>query len=73
MHGFTIVESWSNTPESWFRLNFEACLFPSDNMLDRRSSRLAATPIRIVLMCVLRFAELFIRNRDCLVIKLQKQ
>lgn len=73
MHGFTLEDTWSNTPESWFRLNLEASFFPSDNMLDRRPSRLAAAPVRIALMCVLRLAELFVRNRDCLVVKLQKQ
>ncbi len=71
-HGFTLVDTWSNTPESWFRLNLEAFLFPTDNLLDRRPSRLNSKPIRIILIFILRLAELFIRNRDCLVVKLQK-
>jgi SAM-dependent methyltransferase len=72
-HGFDVVESWSATPESWFRLNLQACLSPAENRLDRVSSWLAAQPIRLVLMCLLRLIEFPVHNRDCLVVQLKKR
>jgi SAM-dependent methyltransferase len=71
-YGFEFVDSWSDTPESWFRLNIQACLSPSENRLDHRPSWLAALPVRLMLMCLLRLIELPIYNRDCLVVKLKK-
>jgi SAM-dependent methyltransferase len=72
-HGFDVVESWSSTPESWFRLNLKACLYPKENQLERRSTWLDVLPIRLVLMAFLRIVELPLRERDCLVIKFAKR
>lgn len=72
-HGFDVVESWSSTPESWFRLNLKACLYPQENQLEWRSTWLDAMPIRLILMIILRIIELPFRERDCLVMKFQKQ
>lgn len=72
-HDFDAVNIWSTTPESWFRLNLQARMSPAENRLDSASSRLAALPIRLFLMCFLRLVELPVRNRDCLVVKLKKR
>ncbi len=72
-HGFDVVESWSSTPESWFRLNLKACLYPNENQLDWRKSWLDSRPIRYLLMLMLRIVELPFAERDCLVIKLIKR
>ena len=37
-HGFDMLESWSRTPESWFRLNVKAWLYPNEMRLDERPS-----------------------------------
>jgi SAM-dependent methyltransferase len=72
-HGFDIVESWSSTPESWFRLNLKAYLYPNENQLDWRKSWLDSRPVRYLLMLVLRIVELPFAERDCLVMKLKKR
>lgn len=72
-NGFDAVDSWSSTPESWFRLNICAFLYPSVNKLDQISSRLSILPIRIMLMFLLRIFETTTQNRDCLVIVLRKR
>ncbi|MGA7595806.1 MAG: class I SAM-dependent methyltransferase [Gallionella sp.] len=72
-HGFEVVESWSRTPESWFRLNLKAYLYPSENQLDWRKSWLDSKPMRYLWMLILRIAELPFSERDCLVMKLKKR
>jgi SAM-dependent methyltransferase len=72
-HGFDVVESWSSTPESWFRLNLKACLYPGENRLDWRKSCLDSRPMRYLLMPVLRIVELPFAERDCLAMKLKKR
>ena len=72
-HGFDVLESWSRTPESWFRLNVKAWLYPNEVKLDERASVLDSNLVRFPLMIVLRILELFIQQRDCLVIKLVKR
>lgn len=72
-HGFDVIRSWSSTPESWFRLNLKAFLYPKENQLDWRKSWLDSKPIRYLLMLVLRIVELPIRERDCLVMKFKKR
>jgi SAM-dependent methyltransferase len=72
-HGFDVAESWSSTPESWFRLNLKACLYPRENRLDWRKSWLDIRLMRYLLMPVLRVVELPFAERDCLVIKLIKR
>jgi SAM-dependent methyltransferase len=72
-HGFEVIESWSSTPESWFRLNLKACLYLNENQLESRPTWLDTLPIRYVLMILLRLIELPLRERDCLVIKFQKR
>lgn len=72
-HGFDVAESWSRTPESWFRLNLKACLYPGENRLDVRKSGLDFRLMSYLLMVVLRIIELPFAERDCLVIKLVKR
>lgn len=72
-HGFTLRRSWSRTPDSWFRLNLRAWLHTRDNMLDRHGSTLDLLPVRFVLVMLVRFAELFVRERDCLVVHLERR
>ena len=71
-YGFEVMESWSSTPESWFRLNLKACFYPKENKLDWYKCWLDSLPIRYLLMCVLRVVELPFRERDCLVMKFKK-
>lgn len=72
-HGFVCVESWTKTPESWFRLNLKAFLYPAENSLDLRESWIDTKIVRYFLMLILRLMELSVRERDCLVVKLRKQ
>ena len=72
-HGFDVTESWSSTPESWFRLNLKAWLYPVEKQLDLRRIWLDFLPIRYALMVLLRIVELPFRERDCLLVKLQKR
>jgi len=71
-HGFELVDSSSRTPESWFRLNIKASLYPLENQLDSTTNWLDSLPIRYIAMLLLRILELPIRERDCLVVVLQK-
>jgi len=72
-NGFKPVESWSRTPDSWFRLNLKAAMYPKDNRLDSKVTWLDRAPIRHAVMAVLRLCELVLRERDCLVIKFERQ
>jgi len=72
-HGFEPIKVWSSTPESWFRLNLKAFLFPDENSLDWKPSWLDMRLVQYVIMVVLRGIELFVRERDCLVMKLEKR
>jgi hypothetical protein len=72
-HGFDLEASWSNTPESWFRLNLKAWIHPAENQLDWRASWLDARLVRYISMLLLRVIEIPVRERDCLVVKLIKR
>ena len=72
-HGFVVTDCWSRTPDSWFRLNLKAFFYPSENQLDWRKTWLDSRPVRYLLMLLLRIIEFPFSERDCLVIKLQKQ
>lgn len=71
--GFEVRRAWSRTPDSWFRLNIRAWLQPHNNTLDHGRSALEALPLRIALMALLRLCELFARERDCLVMQLERR
>ena len=71
--GLASVESWSRTPESWFRLNLKAAIKPRDNEVEARGGVVDSLIVRSLLMCGLRIAELFVRERDCLVVSFRKQ
>lgn len=72
-HGFNTLNTWSCTPESWFRLNLKASLHPDETKLHALRSKLDSALLRIPLMILLRVVELFVRERDCLVVVLKKQ
>jgi SAM-dependent methyltransferase len=72
-HGFQVLQSWSNTPEAWFRLNLKASLYPKENQLEWHPTWLDTLPMRYILMALLRIIELPFHERDCLVMKLQKK
>jgi SAM-dependent methyltransferase len=72
-HGFTLATSRSITADSWLRLNLRAALHPTDNRLDAAPAMLLdRAAVRLPLALALRFVELFIRERDCLVVRLEK-
>ncbi len=71
--GFEVIRAWSSTPESWFRLNLKAAFFRSDDKLDGvQRTWLDVAPTRIASAVVLRMIELFVRERDCLVVQLKR-
>ena len=72
-HGFDVVEGWSSTPESWFRLNLKSYLYPNENKLDWRINWLDSRPVRYLLMPLLRVVEWPFAERDCLVIQFKKR
>jgi SAM-dependent methyltransferase len=71
--GLVATGSRSRTPESWFRLNLKAALHRDENQVEARPDLLDSRPVRLVLMCLLRIVELFLRERDCLVVSFRKQ
>lgn len=72
-HGFAVVSSRSATSDAWLRLNLGAALDPANHRLDAAPKRwLDRAPARIALALPLRLAELFVRERDCLVVQLKK-
>jgi SAM-dependent methyltransferase len=72
-HGFDLIDTWSRTPESWFRLNLKAILYPRENRLDWHRNWLDSRPVRYLLMLLLRTIELPFHEKDCLVIQLRKR
>jgi len=72
-YGFEPTSCWTRTPESWFRLNLKAFFYPEENKLDLHRSWFDISPVRFVFMLTLRIFELLVRERDCLVMKLEKQ
>jgi SAM-dependent methyltransferase len=72
-YGFEPTSCWTRTPESWFRLNLKAFIYPEENKLDLHRSWFDISPVRFVFMLTLRIFELLVRERDCLVMKLEKQ
>ncbi|MGU3497939.1 methyltransferase domain-containing protein [Mycobacterium sp. C31M] len=71
--GLVATDSWSSTPESWFRLNLKAALYRGDTRVEKRRGLVDSQPARLALMCILRVLELFIRERDCLTMKFVKR
>jgi SAM-dependent methyltransferase len=72
-HGFELINTWSRTPESWFRLNLKAFFYPRENQLDWHRNWLDSRPVRYLLMLILRTIELPFHEKDCLVIHLRKR
>lgn len=72
-YGFDLVRTWSRTPESWFRLNLKASLYPGEHRLDWHRNWLDATPIRYLVMFLLRMVEFPLREKDCLVLQFKKR
>lgn len=70
--GLVTSGSWTRTPESWFRLNLKAALHRDENQVEARPDLLDSLPARVVLMCLLRIVELFLRERDCLVVSFRR-
>jgi len=70
--GLEMCTTWSRTPESWFRLNLKAVLYPRDNNLDVRKCWLDRAIFRYPLLLLLRFIECFVSERDCLVVTFRK-
>lgn len=71
-HGLIVEESWSRTPESWFRLNVKAALHRRDNLVEKPRPVIDSAPVKLLLMCLLRLAEMFMPERDCLVMSFRK-
>lgn len=71
-HHLRVVESWSRTPVSWFRLNLKAWVHAGDNRVDWRRSWLDHPIVALSLMPLLRLVETPVRERDCLVVHLRK-
>ncbi len=72
-YGFELMNAWSRTPESWFRLNIKAWLYPNEHQLDWYRNWLDAMPVRYMLMFVLRAIESLCREKDCLVVQFRKR
>jgi SAM-dependent methyltransferase len=72
-HGFDLVNTWTRTPESWFRLNLKAFLYPGEYQLDWHRNWLDSRPMRYLLMLILRAVELPFQEKDCLVIQFRKR
>jgi SAM-dependent methyltransferase len=72
-NGFEFVESWSRTPESWFRLNLKARWRPNSPVVEReRLGWLDSLPGRLGVSCGLRLGELVSPEGDCLVVRLRR-
>jgi len=71
-HRFEILDFWSSTPESWFRLNLKAVIYKEENRLDITRKWLDSLPYLFIIMILLRTFELFVREKDCLVVRLRK-
>lgn len=71
-HGFAIKQAYSRTPESWFRLNLSAMFGVRHGAMEYRGTRLGRWLIRITAILFLRVLELFVKEKDCLVVKLLK-
>lgn len=72
--GFRMINATSKTPESWFRLNLKAVIYSTNNTLDSsRKTWLDTVFLRGFLMLFLRFIGIFVRERDCLVVQLEKR
>lgn len=73
LHHFEVIDSWSSTPESWFRLNLKAILNRSENKLEQHKIWLDNSLIRFGVMLFLRLSEFFLTEKDCLVVKLKRR
>lgn len=71
-YGLSATSSWSRTPESWFRLNLKAALYRDDRRVETHRPVIDSMPSRLALMCLLRLTDIFLRERDCLVVSFRK-
>jgi SAM-dependent methyltransferase len=71
-HHFQVVDSWSRTPASWFRLNLKAWIHERDNQIEWRKSWLDSRLAKYSLMFLLRIIEIPFRERDCLVVHMKR-
>ena len=71
--GFNIEWVRSRTPESWFRLNLKAALYPDECAIEKRRTWLDSRVTKYALMPVLRLLELLSREKDCLYVKATKK
>jgi hypothetical protein len=71
-YGLTTECTWSRTPESWFRLNLKAALYRGDNQVETHRPLIDSLPSRLILLCLLRLADIFLREQDCLVMSFRK-
>lgn len=71
-HGFKVEKCFFNTPDSWFRLNIKAALYPKINTLDCHRSWIDSIPIKLILNFLLRILEIPIRNKDCMTLEIKK-
>jgi len=72
-YGLPAVDSWSRTPESWFRLNVKAALYRKDNKVENPRLFPDALPFKLPLMLLLRIVDLLVRERDCIVVEFSKR
>lgn len=72
-YGLTTISSWSRTPESWFRLNLKAALYRADNQVEAHRPLIDSLPSRLILTVLLRLTDIFLRERDCLVMSFRKE
>lgn len=71
-HGFTIKQAYSSTPESWFHLNLSTMFGARHATGDCGGMHLGRWPMRIMAIILLWILELFVKEKDCLVVKLVK-
>ena len=70
--GFEVIDSWSKTPESWFRFSLKAKIFKDNNYIENKIKFIDRQPIKLIIMLILRMASFFIKEHDCMVVKLKK-
>lgn len=72
-NGFRVTKHFSSTPELWFRLNLKSLIYRENHEIDSLNIFWIDNPFsKIVIMLTLRFIELFIQEKDCILVKLEK-
>ena len=69
--GFEVEESWSKTPESWFRFSLKARYY-NNNDLENSNTIIDRQPLKLIIMLFLKIISIFIREHDCMIVKLKK-